>query len=140
MQEPAAHLLVARRKSVAGAADPDELLREHRKTRRREMGAGRLPSQRKLPPDVVVAMQGETDLLEIVEALPAPTRLPGRLHGREQQADEDADDRHHDEQFDECHGGPLTHLVLASKLTDSPSRPAPAARPHPNVPSLNRDR
>src|SRR5262249_19810997 len=50
---------------------------------------------------VVVAVAGDANLLEIVEALDAGRRLADFLHRRQEQADEDGDDGDDDEQLDQ---------------------------------------
>ena len=54
---------------------------------------------RKAAPRVVVALQGQSDLLEIVAALHSLRSFARRLHGREQKRDQDADDRNDDQQL-----------------------------------------
>ena len=49
----------------------------------------------------VVVVHRQADLLEVVDALHAPGRLPRRLHGGQEQRDQDRDDRDHDQQFDQ---------------------------------------
>ena len=51
--------------------------------------------------DIVVIMNGDSDLLQVVRALRAAGRFSGRLNRRQQQGDQDADDRDHDQQFDQ---------------------------------------
>ena len=50
---------------------------------------------------LVVVVDGQADLLQVVDALRAPGGLAGRLHGGQEQADQDGDDGDDDEQFDE---------------------------------------
>ena len=51
--------------------------------------------------DALVVVQGDAELLHVVEALGAPRRLPRRLHRGEQQRDQDGDDRDDDQQLDQ---------------------------------------
>ena len=46
-------------------------------------------------------MQGEADLLEVVDALRPAGGLAGRLHGGQQQGDEDRNDGDHDQELDQ---------------------------------------
>ena len=52
-----------------------------------------------------IALHGQGELREVVDALRAAGRLAGRLHRRQQQTDQDANDRDHDQQFDEREAG-----------------------------------
>ena len=56
---------------------------------------------RQCPVGLHVAMQGESDLLEIVCTLSAGCGFPDPLDGRNQERDQDRDDRDDDEQFDQ---------------------------------------
>ena len=49
----------------------------------------------------LVVVQGEADLLEVVDALGTPGRLARRLHGGQQQGDQHGDDRDDHQQFDQ---------------------------------------
>ena len=51
--------------------------------------------------DVVEVVQGDAELLQVVDALRAAGRLARRLHGRQQQGDQDGDDRDHHQQLDQ---------------------------------------
>ena len=51
--------------------------------------------------DRVVVVQGQADLLEVVDALGPPGGLAGRLHGGQEQGDQDGDDGDDDQQFDQ---------------------------------------
>ena len=51
--------------------------------------------------DVVVVVQGEADLLEVIDALRSAGGLAGGLHGRQEQRDEHANDCDDHEQLDE---------------------------------------
>ena len=71
--------------------------------------AGRVPEiphriDGEAPELVLVIVQGQADLLEVVDALDPPRRLAGRLDGRQQQGDQDRDDRDHHQQFDQREG------------------------------------
>ena len=54
-----------------------------------------------------VVVQGQADLLEVVDALDAPGRLARRLHGGQEQGDQHRDDRDDDQQLDQGEGGTL---------------------------------
>ena len=49
----------------------------------------------------MVIVQGEPDLLQVVDALGTAGRLAGGLDGRQQQGDQDRDDGDHDQQLDQ---------------------------------------
>ena len=51
--------------------------------------------------DAVITVHREAELLEIVDALGACSRLTHLLHGRHQQRDQDRNDGDDDEQFDQ---------------------------------------
>ena len=51
--------------------------------------------------DVVIVVQRQTDLLEVVLALRASSRLARLLHSRQQNRDQNRDNENHDQQFDE---------------------------------------
>jgi hypothetical protein len=51
--------------------------------------------------DIMVIVQGEADLLEVVDALGASGGLAGRLDGGQQQRDQHGDDRNHDQELDQ---------------------------------------
>ena len=53
---------------------------------------------------VVVAVEGNTNLLEVVDALDPPGGLAGRLHRRQEQRDQHGDDRDDDQELDEGEG------------------------------------
>ena len=46
-------------------------------------------------------MEGQSNLLEIVNALNPPGRLAGRLHGRQQEGDQHGNDRDDDQELDQ---------------------------------------
>ena len=48
-----------------------------------------------------VVVQGEPELLQVVDALGTSPCLAGRLHGGEKQCDENGDDGNHDQQLDQ---------------------------------------
>ena len=50
-------------------------------------------------------MQGEADLLQIIDALRPTGGLAGGLDGGQQQGDQDRDDRDHDQQLDQGEAG-----------------------------------
>ena len=54
--------------------------------------------------DVVVVVQGQAELLQVVDALAPPGGLAGGLHGGQQQGDQDGDDGDDDQQLDEREG------------------------------------
>jgi hypothetical protein len=74
---------------------------------------------------VVKLVQGQADLLEIVLALRAATRLPRSLHRRQQERDENANDRDHHQQLHErkpmarCAGFHTSFLMIRM----NPDRP-----------------
>ena len=51
--------------------------------------------------DVVVVVQGEADLLQVVDALRPPGRLARRLDGGQEQGDQHGDDGDDDQQLDQ---------------------------------------
>ena len=59
------------------------------------------PARRERVVTVTVVMQGQADLLEVVDALDPPGGLSGRLHGRQQQRDQHRDDGDDDQQLDQ---------------------------------------
>ena len=64
-----------------------------------------------------MALDRETNLLEIVLALIAARRFAGRLNRRQQKCHQDADDRDHDQHFDERkarHDSASAHGMLLS--------------------------
>ena len=58
----------------------------------------------------MVVVDGQADLLEVVDALRPPGRLAGRLHGGQQQGDQDRDDRDHHQELDEREAATKTGL------------------------------
>ena len=58
-----------------------------------------------------VVVQGQADLLEVVDALGTPGGFAGRLDGGQQQGDQDADDADDHEQFDQSEGTSLFHCA-----------------------------
>src|SRR5207253_2777395 len=54
---------------------------------------------------VVVAVTGQADLLEVVQALVAVGRLADLLHRRDEQANEDGDNGDHHQQLDQREAG-----------------------------------
>ena len=64
-------------------------------------GVGVVFERRKAALRVVRVVQGQANLLDVVGAGAAASRLTGRLNSRQQQANEHANDGDHDEQFDE---------------------------------------
>ena len=78
------------------------------------------PPERERAVGVVVVVQGQADLLEVVDALGAAGGLAGRLHGRQQQADQDGDDRDHHQQLDQREAPSSSGLILlADRLISS---------------------
>ena len=74
----------------------------------------------------LVVVQGQADLLEVVDALDAAGGLARRLHGGQQQRDQDRDDRDDDQQLDQREGGATMsslHDVTLSFRRDGPMRP-----------------
>ena len=67
---------------------------------RRGLGAARRLIWRQ-PYGTLIVHRGETDLLQIVDALDPAGRLAGRLDGGQEQADQDSDDGDHDEELDQ---------------------------------------
>ena len=67
--------------------------------------------------DVVV--DGQADLLHVVDALGAAGRLAGRLHGWQEQRDQDGNDGDDDQQFDE---GETLGLRISSHVVRLRSR------------------
>ena len=53
----------------------------------------------------MVVVQGQADLLQVVDALGAAGGLARRLHGGQEQADQDGDDGDHHQQFDQRETG-----------------------------------
>jgi hypothetical protein len=51
--------------------------------------------------DLVVVVEGEADLLQVVDAPGPPRRLARRLDGGQQQGDQDGDDRDDHQQLDQ---------------------------------------
>ena len=49
---------------------------------------------------VRIVMEGQANLLEVVETLQPPRGFASRLHGRQQQRNQDPDDRHDHQKFD----------------------------------------
>jgi hypothetical protein len=47
-------------------------------------------------------MDGQADLLEVVDVLAAASRLPGGLHRREEEGDKNADNGNHYQEFHQC--------------------------------------
>src|SRR5262249_27313471 len=74
--------------------------------RRRDIGIGlrRLTAipRRKGILVVVVAVQRQTELVQIVQATGSIGCVPYLLHGRQQESDQDGDDRNYYQQLDEC--------------------------------------
>jgi hypothetical protein len=68
---------------------------------------------------IVIAVQGQADLLHVVLTLRARGRLAHLLHGRHQQGDEDRDDGNHDQQFDESESGPSSTHRRTSRRDDT---------------------
>jgi len=68
--------------------------------------------------DIHVAVHGQANLLEVVQALDARCRRANLLDGGDQQRDQNRNDRDDDEQLDEREGGPMdgTH----SRAHDAP--------------------
>ena len=56
----------------------------------------------------MVVVQGQADLLQVVDALRPPGRLAGGLDGGQQQRDQDRDDRDHHQQLDQREAGPAS--------------------------------
>src|SRR5262249_14812974 len=63
--------------------------------------------------DRVIVVDGQAELLQVVDALRPARRLAGRLHGRQQQGNQDGDDGDDDQKLDQressptaTHGGP----------------------------------
>jgi hypothetical protein len=52
----------------------------------------------------VVIREPEADLLEIIGALAAASRLPGRLHGGQQQPDQHSNDGNNHQELDQGKG------------------------------------
>ena len=50
--------------------------------------------------DIMEVVQRHPDIVQVIGALGAPSRLTGILNRRQQQGDQDADDGNHDQQFD----------------------------------------
>ena len=46
---------------------------------------------------LVIGLQGQPQLLQVIAALQAPSRLAGALHGRQEQRYENADNCNHDQ-------------------------------------------
>ena len=80
-----------------------------------------VPAEIAVPPrqpadDVVVIVDGDADLLQVVDALRAPGGLARGLDGGQQQRDQNGDDRDHHQQFDqgETSASRFTHGQLLS--------------------------
>jgi hypothetical protein len=69
-----------------------------------------------VPVDIVVRVQGQTELLQIVGALGAGCSLADLLNGRQQETNQDGNNRDHHKQFDQREGITLTVLATFSSL------------------------
>ena len=69
-------------------------------------------------------MEGDADLLEVVDALHPPGRFARGLYGGQQKCDQDRDNRDHDQELDE--GEALVtlqpHLQLVQHSSVAPSK------------------
>ena len=74
--------------------------------------------------------EGESNLLEVVDALGSASGLACRLHRRQQQGNQDRDDRDHDQEFNECKSA--THGII-SVLCGPSYRRDTRAPVHPRV-------
>ncbi len=64
-------------------------------------GRGPQLRQGKLVVDIVIVVEGKTELLEVVAALCPPCCFPGLLNGWEKQCDQDGDDGDDHQQLNE---------------------------------------
>ena len=71
---------------------------------------------------VVVDVQGDPNLMEVVQTPDAVRRFPGVLDGRHQQADKDADNRDHDHQLQQRKTAMGSGGVFAAKTPPDPVR------------------
>ena len=73
--------------------------------------------------DVVVVVQGDAELLQVVDALGATGGLAGRLDGGQEQGDQDGDDRDHHQQLDQREAANVAAagLSMRSARQGSPS-------------------
>lgn len=67
-------------------------------------GRGAEPITRQRAQRIVVEVEGDADLVKIIEALGATHRRPRLLHGRQQERDQYPDDDDHHEQLDQREG------------------------------------
>jgi len=51
--------------------------------------------------NIVVGVQGESNLFHVIAALRSPRRFAGSLDGRQQQGNQNANDGDHNQQFDQ---------------------------------------
>jgi hypothetical protein len=65
---------------------------------------------------VVVAVQGQANLLKVVLAFQRVGRLPNLLHGGEKQADQNGDDSDNDQEFDERESYPVRRCAHGNTL------------------------
>src|SRR5262249_42642937 len=84
----------------------------------RRQGPGGIGEDRDHPPreaadGALVIVEGQADLLEVVDAGGAPGRLAGGLDGRQQECDQHRDDGDHDQEFDQGESS-LQHSFLPS--------------------------
>jgi hypothetical protein len=63
-----------------------------------------------MPDRIVMILKRQTELLQVVLALHAPSRFARGLHRWEQQCNQDTDDRNYHQQFDERKGHPPSRL------------------------------
>ena len=71
-------------------------------------------SHREHAAHVMVVVHGNAELLQVVAALAAASRLTGRLNGRKQQGDEGRDNRDHHQQLDQGEASATVVLRLKS--------------------------
>jgi hypothetical protein len=92
--------------------------------------------RRQRPPDVVVVVHGQADLLEVVGALGAEGRLARLLDGRHRQADQHRDDGDHHQHLDQGEAaadrGSIRHesSSVNEGYVRSPARTAGASEAH----------
>lgn len=83
--------------------------------------------------DVMIVVQGQADLLEVVDALHPTGRLAHGLDGRQQQGDQHGDDRDDDQQLDQRK--PET-IAVCSFVHDFPPRSHRVQRHRPRLDSV----
>ena len=106
---------------------PPDLVRPARVERRRQQGAvppevRALATDRELPGNVLIRVQGQRNLMEVVQTLDAVGGRPDLLDGGQEQANQDRNNGDDDEKFDQgISGSAHDRILLSVRLAPLPA-------------------